>query len=129
MSNYKNLDTKKWGPEESTYSQMGEYRSCRDMLERMPLIAPKHVPSLWRDVAFVSDGTCGSACALFLQGIQLSGVATGFTYGGVANTAMDVAAFAGGNVESYENFWPKMAFASRVGHLATIGEARWCLAQ
>ena len=38
---------------------------------------------------------------------------------------MDVGSFAGGNVETYDEFWPKLTLAAKVAHLASLGETEW----
>ena len=125
LSNYKTTERKKWGSRAANYSQFSEYAFCVDVMNEMVRVGAKYDFGYWTEIGFVSDGTCGSACALFTQNIQTNGDAVGFTYGGVANTALDVAAFAGGNVEEYDTFWPTLAFAAKVGHLASGGEAEW----
>lgn len=124
LDNYKKPQTKRWG-RPAKYSQPGEYSFCFNVMQDMPSVARGYESGYWTQVSFVSDGTCGSACALFTQGIQTNGDAVAFTYGGVAGTAMDVASFAGGNVEEYDSFWPNLAFAAKLGHLASLGAAPW----
>ena len=119
-------EEKRWGSgKPSNYSQPGEYAFCHKVLAEMPKIVPEYERGYWTQIAFVSDGTCGSACALFTQGIQTNGDAVAFTYGGLADTALDVAAFAGGNLEEYDEFWPGIAFGARVGRLASLGKAKF----
>jgi hypothetical protein len=125
LSNYKQADNKEWGGRGAKYSKAGHYEFCMRTLREMPDKAIGYVKGYWTDISFVSDGTCGSACALFTQGIQTNGDAVAFTYGGIANKALDVASFAGGNVEDYEDFWPKLAFTARVAKLASGGQAPW----
>ena len=124
---YKQPEFKSWG-RPSSYSQPGLYSFCFSTMQHMPQVAAGYQTGYWSQVAFVSDGTCGSACALFTQALQTNGDAVAFTYGGVANTPLDVASFAGGNVEEYSSFWPSLAFAAKVGHLASGGQAPWSLA-
>jgi hypothetical protein len=38
---------------------------------------------------------------------------------------MDVAAFAGGNVEHYDEFWPRRALGARLGNIVSGGAAGW----
>jgi hypothetical protein len=127
LSNYKRPELKNWG-RPANYSQPGEYSFCYDVMQAMPAVARGYESGYWTQIAFVTDGTCGSACALFTQGIQTNGDAVAFTYGGVANTALDVASFAGGNVEEYDNFWPSLAFAARLGRMASMGRDAYSVA-
>ena len=127
LSNYRNAELKNWG-RPANYSLPGEYSFCYDVMQQMPSVARGYEAGYWRQVSFVTDGTCGSACALFTQGIQTNGDAVAFTYGGLADTAMDVASFAGGNVEEYDAFWPSLAFAAKLGHLASGGRDAWSTA-
>ena len=122
---YMSYELKQWGAQEGKYSKKTVFKFCDQVIQKMPDIAQGYEHKYWKEVGFVSDGTCGSACALFLQGIQLHGGAIGFTYGGLANTAMDVGSFAGGNVETYDEFWPKLTLAAKVAHLASLGETEW----
>lgn len=122
---YKNAEVKKWGLRPAKYSKPGVFAECKAVIEIMPEIATGYEAGYWTQVAFVSDGTCGSACALLTQGLQTNGDAVAFTYGGLANTALDVAAFAGGNVERYDEFWPGLALGARLGKLASNGKAKW----
>ena len=127
LSNYKQPQSRNWG-RPANYSQPGEYAWCGDVLLNMPTVAAGYRAGYWTQVAFVTDGTCGSACALFTQAIQTNGDAVGFTYGGAADTALDVASFAGGNVEEYNDFWPTLAFAAKLGELVSGGAAPWAAA-
>jgi hypothetical protein len=129
LANYKRPEVKNWGARAAKYSQPGEYAFCYDTMQYMPTVARGYETGYWTQIAFVSDGTCGSACALFTQGIQTNGDAVAFTYGGVANTALDVASFAGGNVEEYDTFWPSLSFSSKVGRLASGGQAPYSVTQ
>ncbi len=126
LSNYRNLEERKWGGRTFNVSQPGEYAFCRDVVNGMSMIADNDYDrNWWSQIAFVSDGTCGSACALFLQGIQSSGDAVGFTYGGIANQPLDVASFAGGNVEEYTQFTAELALARRIARLASQDLDEW----
>jgi hypothetical protein len=125
LRNYLRPETKVWGGRPGTYSQRARFSECQNLFEDMPDQASGYIKNYWTQVAFVSDGTCGSACALFTQGIQTNGDAVGFTYGGVANQALDVAAFAGGNVEGYKDFWSRATFQAKAAKLASRGKAPW----
>ena len=62
----------------------------------------------------LTDGLAGSAASTFVTGLIASGFATAFTYGGNGGP-MDSTAFAGGNVEEYDGWWPKVAMAAEYG--------------
>ncbi|EER18093.1 hypothetical protein Pmar_PMAR001735 [Perkinsus marinus ATCC 50983] len=80
-------------------------------------------PKYWTEVVFVTDGNCGSACSIFTQTLQLTRAATAFTFGGLADQAMDVASFGGGNVLEYDDIFPLLNIASHLGYWATFGES------
>jgi len=72
----------------------------------------------WKEIAVVTNGLCGSACALVQSRLQFAEGATIFTYGGApGHPAMDSAAFAGGNVEEYDHFWPTVMYGAIVGDI------------
>jgi hypothetical protein len=125
MDLFLSTETKRWGTREAEYSAPAEFGFCHKVLAEMPEVAKEYERGYWEQIAFVSDGTCGSACALFTQGIQTNGDAVAFTYGGLADRPLDVATFAGGNVEEYDDFWPGLAFGARIGRLASKGEAAY----
>ena len=125
LKNYLQPETKTWGGREGKYSQRARFSECQDLFNDMPEQASGYVKNYWTQVSFVSDGTCGSACALFTQGIQTNGDAVAFTYGGLANEPLDVAAFAGGNVEGYKDFWSRATFQAKAARLASMGKAPW----
>jgi hypothetical protein len=129
MEIYLGAEMKSWGGRAAMYSKPSEFSFCKRTLGTMPSVASGYEFGYWSQIAFVSDGTCGSACALFTQGLQSTGDAVAFTYGGIAGTALDVASYAGGNVEEYEDFWPKLSFAAKVGKIASGGNAPWIKAQ
>ncbi|KAF4735012.1 hypothetical protein FOZ62_015414, partial [Perkinsus olseni] len=60
--------------ERAILSQRGVIGYCYDLLEKtMPSIAkPTYDAKYWTEVAFVTDGSCGSACSSFTQTLQLS---------------------------------------------------------
>ena len=126
---YKNTEERSWGERPAKYSQATEYKFCPDTITKMAnRFNAEYRFNYWTEVAFVSDGTCGSACALFTQGLQTNGDAVAFSYGGLADTPIDVSSFAGGNVEEYDDFWPKLAYAAKLGRLISRGEAPWSVA-
>lgn len=91
----------------------------RQLIERMRKSSP------FTDVALVSDGRCGSTCAVFTSSLLLSRHVTVFTYGGLPlpgvrdQGGIDSSSFAGGNVESYQTWWPKVVFSYALGHALT----------
>ena len=66
---YRTHERRRWGSQESKYSKKTVFRFCHERIAKMPDIAKGYKHGYWAEVGFVSDGTCGSACALFLQGI------------------------------------------------------------
>jgi hypothetical protein len=128
LSNYRNREDRNWGGKTINLSLPGEYEFCHDVVKNMPSVARGYDRNWWTQIAFVSDGTCGSACALFVQGIQASGDAVGFTYGGVKDNPLDVASFAGGNVEEYVKFTGELSLARRIARLASQGLDEWSTA-
>jgi len=122
MSNYQNTELKDWG-NDARYSLPGEFSFCSYTVNTaMPIVAAGWDKSYWTQVGLVTDGTCGSACALFSQ-IQLQGDAVAFSYGGIKDEPVDVASFAGGNVEEYDSWWGSVALALKTAKLATGGLA------
>jgi len=79
----------------------------------------------WKQMAIVTDGTAGSAASLFTTKMIVSGWATAFTYGGFVGERMDTSAYAGGNVENYQVWWPKVLFAAELGLWMTPKKAEW----
>lgn len=122
-------DHKQWGSKPGIYTHPGIFSECKDAIDKMPSIAPDYDHDYWTEIAFVSDGTCGSACALLTQGLQTNGEGVAFTYGGLADQPLDVASFAGGNVEDYEDFWPGIAFGAKAGSLASLDTAKWSVSK
>ncbi|EER12011.1 hypothetical protein Pmar_PMAR019115 [Perkinsus marinus ATCC 50983] len=127
LSHFANYRVLPWG-EPSNYSATSTFGFCYDVLENaLPEIVKgsSYDPNYWTEVAFVTDGNCGSACSLFTQTLQLTGAATAFTFGGLADQAMDVASFGGGNVLEYDDTSPLLNIASHLGYWATFGESDW----
>ena len=118
-------ELKEWGTRAALYTKPAFFAECNSVIEKMPSIAPDYDHKHWTEIAFLSDGTCGSACALLTQALQTNGEAVAFTYGGLANEPLDVASFAGGNVEDYDSFWPSVAFGAMAGRLASSGKTVW----
>ncbi|KAF4694286.1 hypothetical protein FOZ60_008439, partial [Perkinsus olseni] len=126
LAQFTDLQTLPWGTP-SNYSARAVIGYCYDLLEKtMPSIAkPTYDAKYWTEVAFVTDGSCGSACSSFTQTLQLSGAATAFTFGGLADQPMDVAAFGGGDVLEYDFTSSGLNIASHLGYWATFGESQW----
>jgi len=76
-----------------------------------------HFPKFYRDnvldrvapqskiqhLTYVSDGLCGSTCSVASTRPYLDGLTTFVTFGGVPGQPMDITAFNGGNVATYQN--------------------------
>eukprot|EP00121_Abeoforma_whisleri_P003414 Awhi_evm1s3066 len=72
---------------------------CKESVSKLTLCDQDGKAFWWEDIRVVSDGACGSACALFTSKLWLHKKATLFTYGGIAEEKMNFASFHGGNVE------------------------------
>jgi hypothetical protein len=73
-----------------------------ECLQFTNLITTGHYPS---NIVLLTDGTCGSACALFLSKFSEYGVGQIVSYGGFTDTGdMDTSSFAGGNVLDWPDF-------------------------
>jgi hypothetical protein len=55
-------------------------------------------------IIILTDGTCGSACAYFATKMKVDQKAYLVSTGGVVGQPMDIAAFAGGNVEDWQPY-------------------------
>lgn len=110
-----------WGPTSNAYSSRflmactWPFDNGLDFLLWMnsrSITAAKHQ---WKELAVLTNGQCGSACSAVATKLQMAEGATVFTYGGVPGERMDVSAFAGGNVEDYGAFWPRVLYATLIG--------------
>eukprot|EP00029_Vermamoeba_vermiformis_P007630 TRINITY_DN3352_c0_g2_i1.p1 TRINITY_DN3352_c0_g2~~TRINITY_DN3352_c0_g2_i1.p1 ORF type:complete len:693 (-),score=153.11 TRINITY_DN3352_c0_g2_i1:54-2132(-) len=73
-----------------------------ECLQFTNLITTGHYPS---NIVLLTDGTCGSACSLFLSKFIEYGVGQVVSYGGFTDTGdMDTSSFAGGNVLDWPDF-------------------------
>ncbi|KAF4734595.1 hypothetical protein FOZ62_022592 [Perkinsus olseni] len=125
LSQFTNYRVLPWG-KPSNYSATSVFGFCYDILQNVSSLAgPSYDAEYWTEVAFVTDGNCGSACSLFTQTLQLTGAATAFTFGGLKDQAMDVASFGGGNVLEYDDTSPLLNIASHLGYWATFGDSDW----
>ncbi|KAF4666501.1 hypothetical protein FOZ61_009646 [Perkinsus olseni] len=126
LSQFTDYQTRQWG-KPSNYSTTSVYGFCYELLEdAVPSYAKaSYDAKYWTEVGFVTDGNCGSACSSFTQTLQLTGAATAFTFGGLADQPMDVAAFGGGNVLEYDDISPLLNIASHLGYWATFGKSSW----
>eukprot|EP00403_Amphidinium_massartii_P005679 CAMPEP_0178379686 /NCGR_PEP_ID=MMETSP0689_2-20121128/5074_1 /TAXON_ID=160604 /ORGANISM="Amphidinium massartii, Strain CS-259" /LENGTH=992 /DNA_ID=CAMNT_0019999803 /DNA_START=58 /DNA_END=3032 /DNA_ORIENTATION=- len=130
MEPYWNLKEKSWGGVTGNYTS--EYiMSCAlpftqefiQDLERAYLpwgVTVRSAKHKWREVSILTNGLCGSACALVQSRLQFGEGATVFTYGGdptERSMPMDSAAFAGGNVEDFKQFWPMVLYSAVVGDI------------
>ncbi|KAF4659760.1 hypothetical protein FOL47_007453 [Perkinsus chesapeaki] len=125
LSQFTKYRSRQWG-KTSNYSAEGAWSFCYPLDSTMRSTAgSSYRKDYWTDVAFVTDGNCGSACSLFTETLQLTGRATAFTFGALADQPMDVASFGGGNVYEYDNISPMLNIASHLGYWATFGESDW----
>ena len=64
----------------------------------------RYVPYYFKSISVITDGTCGSACALFASQLQSNKKAKIISYGGIPGrtTPLSTASFAGGNVLEYD---------------------------
>ena len=73
-----------------------------ECLQVTDYITTGHYPS---NILLITDGTCGSACSLFLSKFIEYGVGQVISYGGFTDTGdMDTSSFAGGNVLDWPDF-------------------------
>lgn len=113
----------KWGSRMSNYSDKFQM-ACElaftpqvDLLlwwQGVSMTGAKHQ---WKELAVLTNGLCGSACSMTATKLQMAEGATVFTFGGVPGEKMDVSAFAGGNVEQYQAFWPTVLHAALIGDI------------
>jgi hypothetical protein len=123
LSNFKRLIRKNWGPSGTSVSQLGEFAFCYEVMTHMPAITAQsggsYTRNYWTQVGIVTDGTCGSACSLFSTLMVTNGDAVAFTYGGQADTAMDISSFCGGNVLEYNDVMQSTALARKIASLSS----------
>ncbi|KAF4752855.1 hypothetical protein FOZ63_010492, partial [Perkinsus olseni] len=136
LRQYQHPETHHWGGS-SNYSQRAPWRFCEDIINRqMPALQRQYAPSgirpaaaadwsYWREVAVLTDGRCGSACTTVAATLYLSKRATTYTFGGRIDKAMAFGSYAGGNVVSYDHFWPRFSIASHLAHWGTLGGSPW----
>lgn len=70
----------------------------------LPLISswtPTYFP---QEIIIVTEGTCGSACSLFVTKFQRYARAIVVSHGGLPNVDMDSSSFGGGNVQDWSTF-------------------------
>ncbi|XP_065184777.1 uncharacterized protein LOC135815413 [Sycon ciliatum] len=100
----------------SNYSQRF-YESC---FTTVPATEKEHlwtaVQTYFRNILFLTDGTCGGACALLLSKLQLDGRAKVTTLGGVYNEPMDTS-FTGGFVEDWPEELEKIRLSEFLGKI------------
>eukprot|EP00049_Salpingoeca_infusionum_P018298 m.356566 g.356566 ORF g.356566 m.356566 type:complete len:1555 (+) comp17582_c0_seq1:3-4667(+) len=121
---YSSPDKRQWGGQDAYYSKQldlecspvgvmaDEIEGLGDWLNELDAIWE----TAYEEVGVVTDGTCGSACALFSTILLSQGYATVFSYGGHSNEPMDISSFAGGNVEDWDSFWPYLVSAQVLGN-------------
>lgn len=132
MSGLLNPVQQDWGIDrmsQSFYSQKGVFHTCVAMLTFMELdFFGARNKSAWQDhpftdLAVLTDGTSGSAASALPSRLMASGYATIFTYGGNGKI-MDSSSFAGGNVEDYNEVWPRILVAAEFG-MWLLPESPW----
>eukprot|EP00002_Diphylleia_rotans_P028923 TRINITY_DN5849_c0_g1_i5.p1 TRINITY_DN5849_c0_g1~~TRINITY_DN5849_c0_g1_i5.p1 ORF type:complete len:560 (-),score=99.11 TRINITY_DN5849_c0_g1_i5:216-1895(-) len=84
-----------WGDSSSTYTHPF-HDNCADFLKEWP--APRMIKYAPSNVMVVTDGYCGSTCAVFSLALQESGKARTLVYGGRAGQPQMVGSFPGGQV-------------------------------
>jgi len=127
MEAYMDPLTEDWGGIVSNYTKHGMFVTCAlvagvdavqnlkyEGLIPLDVMAESLYEHPFEDVAILSDGLAGSAASAFVSRLQSSGKVTVFTYGGTGEI-MDSSAFAGGNIEEYQAWWPKVALAAELG--------------
>ncbi|KAF4663072.1 hypothetical protein FOL47_005918 [Perkinsus chesapeaki] len=126
LSQFTDYKVREWG-KPSNYSARGVWEFCNSLLSETmsEIVEPNYDKNYWTDVAFVTDGNCGSACSDFTQVLQLTGKATAFNFGALADQPMDVASFGGGFVYEYDDITSLLNIASHLGYWATFGQAEW----
>eukprot|EP00127_Corallochytrium_limacisporum_P001996 Clim_evm3s97 gene=Clim_evmTU3s97 len=83
------------GTASDTYTTPAYLDECVDFLNIEGLPQSTHH---FDNVVIVSDGTCGSACSLFLGQMRRYGRAAVYTYGGILGEPMNSSAFTGGGI-------------------------------
>lgn len=120
---YLNQTRHTWGPTANTYSDKYTFAcswafdpSLDKQLSDMGrgIMATRHQ---WKQLAILTNGLCGSACALIATTLTAAEGATVFSYGGVPGEVMDTTAFAGGNVLDYNGFWSQSLYAGIIGDI------------
>mmetsp|Transcript_93501 Transcript_93501/g.194965 ORF Transcript_93501/g.194965 Transcript_93501/m.194965 type:complete len:1144 (+) Transcript_93501:735-4166(+) len=115
MKPFVEVEEHEWGNKKDKYS--GKYfTACSlDWTKMWNVECPDWGKHQWEEIAVLTDGKCGSACATVAAKLQFSGGATVFTHGGVPKQSMDSSAFGGGNVERWPDFWHKIFYAGLIG--------------
>eukprot|EP00971_Amphidinium_carterae_P085031 1682354-Amphidinium_carterae.1 len=132
MTPYRNLQQHDWGGVKGNYTSPF-ILACtlpftQEILDQLQQLLREYGYNLhakdvmgvrrnWAEVAVLTNGLCGSACALVQSRLEFAHGATIFTYGGQPGQKMDSAAFAGGNVLEYHNFWPMVLYSAVVGDI------------
>eukprot|EP00928_Gymnodinium_smaydae_P047575 TRINITY_DN31762_c0_g1_i1.p1 TRINITY_DN31762_c0_g1~~TRINITY_DN31762_c0_g1_i1.p1 ORF type:complete len:1206 (+),score=142.17 TRINITY_DN31762_c0_g1_i1:101-3718(+) len=115
-----------WGGTSTHVTQKGIFQTCPQLMPTPSFLqeaASGGLPNLtdyvdhpFTDVAFLTDGLTGSAASALPSRLLASGYVTAFSYGGFGSSIpMDTSGFAGGNVLSYDEWWPRVALAAEIG--------------
>lgn len=132
LEHYDHPETHQWGGvSSSNYSQRAPWAFCMDIVQRqMPALKEEQYDdeyswSYWEEVGVLTDGRCGSACTTVASTLYISTRATTYTFGGRIDKPMAFGSYAGGNVISYDQFWPRFSIASHLGNWGTLGGSQW----
>ncbi|KNC79442.1 hypothetical protein SARC_08161 [Sphaeroforma arctica JP610] len=107
-----------WG----TYTERAMHQKCTAAVQNFAMV--DDWPTFaFRDVRFLSNGICGSSCAMFVNAVTAIGknaapdvtpglTVTSVTYGGIQGQPMTGTQFPGGNVE-FSSSWYERLFNAR----------------
>ncbi|KAF4666112.1 hypothetical protein FOL47_004271 [Perkinsus chesapeaki] len=126
LSQFTNARPRPWG-KLANYSREGTWGFCYEDVDNVTslLANTTYDRDYWTDIAFVSNGDCSSGCSVFTETLQVTGKATAFTYGALADQAMDVGSAGSANVLDYSGNSATINYASHLGYWATFGQAEW----
>jgi len=85
------------------YSTKLYFPDCRNFIDSF--ISSRSITNgPWSKMLILTDGLCGSACALFATHLYYEKEAYTVSIGGYPGETMDISSFAGGNVEDWVNY-------------------------
>ena len=120
-SHYRQATPKSYGGMERDYSALFTHfgacptRATSSRPDYLPPDVTEQPPASQtslKHVTVISDGACGSSCAVFALPAYLSGKATFVTYGGFKGEPMDITSFNGGPVKAWSDLWPGLQMAT-----------------